>query len=58
MHFHIPLHERYSFLTESSGDTNFIDAVPITFDLKEIERIEQNAPQLCAVNLQVGQAFI
>jgi hypothetical protein len=38
MHFDILLHERYLFLNELSGVTNFVEAIPISFDLKEIKR--------------------
>ena len=38
MHFHILLHERYLFLNESSGVTNFVEAILTSFDLKEIKQ--------------------
>jgi hypothetical protein len=38
MHFHILLHERYLFLNESRSVTNFVEAILISFDLKEIKR--------------------
>ncbi|WP_333301645.1 hypothetical protein [Microcoleus sp. K4-C2] len=38
MRFHIPLH-RARFFPRSSCDPNCIEAVPVSFDLKEIERV-------------------
>ncbi|MEG5235385.1 hypothetical protein [Microcoleus sp. AT9b-C3] len=58
MRSHIPLHFGDSFLNRSSCHPNFIEAVAVRFNLKEIERIHQNPTKLCSINQQISPPFI
>jgi len=63
MRFHIPLHLGdafldHAFLDWSSCHTNFIEAVPVGFDLKKIEHVHQNPTKLCKGNQQISPPLI